>query len=106
MRTHRSSSDAHIIDKIAHTIRMEEQHHDYHDTIKEAAEIEDGGEAPEDRERRLDSEAAYEVLAVTSSMGMLGMENQAANLLQLELAQELLYNLDPDTHNNDDTFNR
>lgn len=75
----------------------ENNKHDYRDTIREAAELDDKKEAAQalERERRIDAETAYEAFAVTSSMGMLGMEETEANLLQLELAQELLYRFDP-----------
>lgn len=76
-----------------------EKKHDYRDTIKEAADLPNDTVDKEaqralDRERKIDAEAAYETLAYTSSMGMLGIEEQAAGLMQMELAQELLYLFD------------
>ena len=82
-----------------------EKKHDYKDTIKDAAEIEDDGKAAAERERRADKAAAYETLAVTSAMNVLGMEQEEANLIQLELAQELMYLEDPQSHNADDDLN-
>ncbi|MCM1368604.1 MAG: hypothetical protein NC184_07335 [Roseburia sp.] len=72
--------------------------HDYRDTIREAAELDEDKEAriALERERQTDAETAYEAFAVAASMGTLGMEETEANLLQLELAQELLYRFDPD----------
>ena len=69
---------------------MEKRTHDYKDTIAEAAELDNSksGKFAAERVKRAEAEAAYEALAVTSSMGMLGMEQTTANLLQLELAQE------------------
>ena len=53
---------------------MEKRTHDYKDTIKEATE---GGDKTDEqalaRAKKIDAEAAYEALAVTSSMVMLGM---------------------------------
>lgn len=82
-----------------------EKAHDYRDTIKDAAEFEDDGKAAARREQESDAAAAYETMAITSAMNMLGLDEQAANLLQLELAQELLYVEDPQTHNADDDLN-
>ena len=70
---------------------MEKRTHDYKDTIAEAAELD---KFAAERVKRAEAEAAYEALAVTSSMGMLGMEQTTANLLQLELAQELAFKYD------------
>ena len=78
-----------------------EKQHDYKDTIKEAAELEGDGKAASERERKTDNEIAYEAFAVTSAMNMLGMEQEGANLCQLELAQEIMYIDDPQTHNDD-----
>ena len=41
------------------------------------------------------------VLAVNSSMGMLGMEETNANLIQLELAAEIMHNFDPESNQDD-----
>lgn len=79
-----------------------EKTHDYKDTIKEAAEFEDDGKAAARREQKSDAAAAYETMAMTSAMNVLGMEEQMADMLQLELAQELLYIEDPQSHNADD----
>ena len=68
---------------------MEE--HDYKDTLKDITYAEDNAKAEEERAKRLDAEIAYEALAVSSSMGMFGMEQEAAELIQLQLAQEVLY---------------
>lgn len=75
---------------------MEKRTHDYKDTIAEAAELDNArsGKYAAERVKRAEAEAAYEALAVTSSMGMLGMEQTTANLLQLELAQELAFKYD------------
>lgn len=72
----------------------------YKQTIKDAADLDDKHEKA--RAQRLDAEAAYETLAVSSSMGMFGMDNQVSDLLQLELAQELLYKFEEETE--DDGF--
>lgn len=89
---------------VLHTDIMEKTH-DYKDTIKEAAEFEDDGKAAARREQRADAAAAYETMAMTSAMNVLGMEEQMADMLQLELAQELLYIEDPQSHNADDDLN-
>ena len=82
---------------------MEKHTHDYKDTIAEAAELEGtNGKLAAERARRAESEAAYEALAITSAMGMLGMEQTTANLLQLELAQELAFKYDEIYNTNDD----
>ncbi len=75
---------------------MEKRTHDYKDTIAESAELDNAksGKFAAERVKRAEAEAAYEALAVTSSMGMLGMEQTTANLLQLELAQELAFKYD------------
>lgn len=67
-----------------------ENEHDFKDTIREAADVDEDVHERHRRER-LDSEIAYEMLAVSSAMGMYGMEETAANLMQLELAREMLY---------------
>lgn len=81
---------------------MDNNTHDYKDTIKEAAEVpSERDEHALERSRHADSEAAYETLAINCSMGMLGMEPTTASLIQLELAQELLYKFDEQSHSND-----
>lgn len=72
---------------------MENKHHDWRDTVKEAAGTDEIEEAETDRIKRRDAEIAYEGLAFAASMGMIGMEEQTANLLQLNLAQQLAYDL-------------
>lgn len=67
-----------------------ENEHDFKDTIREAADVDEDVHERHRRER-LDSEIAYEMLAVSSAMGMYGMEETSANLMQLELAREMLY---------------
>lgn len=69
--------------------RLEEEH-DFRKTIEAAAEL---GVDPHEQhaKERLEDEIAYEMLAVNSSMGMFGMEETAADLMQLELAREMLY---------------
>lgn len=67
-----------------------ENEHEFKDTIRAAADVDEDVHERHRRER-LDSEIAYEMLAVSSSMGMFGMEETAANLMQLELAREMLY---------------
>ena len=69
---------------------MEE--HDYKDTIKAITYAEDENETAEDAARRRDAEIGYEALALSSCMGALGMEQEYAELLQLQLTQEVLYN--------------
>lgn len=74
---------------------MKERDHDYKDTIAEAAGLEPDDEKRAARlARKAEDEAAYEALAVTSAMGMLGMDQSTAGLLQLELAQELAFKYD------------
>lgn len=69
--------------------RLEEQH-DFRKTIEAAAEL---GIDPHEQhaKERLEDDIAYEMLAVNSAMGMFGMEETAADLMQLELARELAY---------------
>ncbi len=67
-----------------------EDEHDFRKTIHDATFLE-SDDAALMRERHMDADAAYESLALTSSMGMFGMEETAANLMQLEMAQEMLY---------------
>ena len=61
------------------------------ETIQSASDVDDSPERVRDREKRLDAEIGYEALAVTSSMGMLGMNEESANLIELELAEQLMY---------------
>ncbi len=68
-----------------------EQQHDFRKTIKEAAEFESDGKTEAERERRLNNELAYTALAITSAMGINGFDETSANLMQLEMAQELMY---------------
>lgn len=69
--------------------RLEEEH-DFRKTIEAAAELSVDPHEQHAKER-LEDEIAYEMLAVNSSMGMFGMEETAADLMQLELAREMLY---------------
>lgn len=68
---------------------MEEN--DYKDTINEINNAEDNAEKALQADKRRDAEIAYETLAVSSCMGMLGMEDEMAGLLQLQLTQEVFY---------------
>lgn len=68
---------------------MEE--HDYKDTIDEINHAEDKSEQANEAAKRRDAEIAYESLAVSSCMGACGMEDELAELLQLQLTQEVLY---------------
>ncbi|MBD5131419.1 MAG: hypothetical protein HDT28_02330 [Clostridiales bacterium] len=70
------------------------EQHDYRETIREATEIEDEREAK--LETAEDNAIMYEALMINGSMGMLGMNETNANLIQLEVAQELLYDLNHD----------
>lgn len=74
---------------------MEE--HDYKDTLKDITYAEDNAKAEEERAKRLDAEIAYEALAVSSSMGAFGQEDELAGLLQLQLTQEVLYKTQEET---------
>lgn len=85
-----------------HTIRMENNTHDYKDTIRQAAELDGDGEREIRRENKLDAEFAYEALAVTTEMGMYGQNQALSELLQLQLAQELLYKLETPENKTDD----
>ena len=69
--------------------RLEEQH-DFRKTIEAAAEL---GVDPHEQhaKERFEDDIAYEMLAVNSAMGMFGMEETAADLMQLELAREMIY---------------
>lgn len=61
------------------------------ETIQSAKDVDDSAKRVRDREKRLDAELGYEALAVTASMGMLGMNEESANLIELELAKQLMY---------------
>lgn len=80
--------------RCVHTIRMKKRHN-YKDTIKEAAGINDDND--DIRRKRKTELFDYEVLAVDCAMGAIGHNQTLANLLQLELAQELMCKLDPET---------
>ena len=67
--------------------RLEEQH-DFRKTIEAAAEL---GVDPHEQHAKEWLDIAYEMLAVNSAMGMFGMEETAADLMQLELAREMIY---------------
>lgn len=67
-----------------------EKKHTYKDTIKEAAELDENGDAERKRENRIDAEIAYETLALSSSMGMLGEEQTQADLLELAMVRQLI----------------
>ncbi len=71
----------------ANTICMDKDA--YKHTIEEAADVLDAH--ADQNAKRVDAEIAYETLAVDSSMGMFGMQEQTANLIQLQLASEMLY---------------
>lgn len=76
----------------AHTIRME--NNDYKNTIEQATGIPEEENAEIERKKRRDAEMAFEAMAVASSMGTFGQQDEVAGLIQLELAQELLHNGD------------
>ncbi len=79
----------------AHTKHMDdryEEEYDFKRTIREAADLDSDIRALE-RARKLDAEIAYETLAVNASMGMYGTDDTVANLMQLGMAEELLYKL-------------
>lgn len=65
--------------------------HDYKDTLNDILYAEDKSDEARKQAKRRDAEIAYEALAVSSSMGMLGMEDELSELLQLQLTQEVLY---------------
>lgn len=72
---------------------MENNHHDWRDTVQEATGTNAIEEREADRAKRRDAEIAYEGLAFAASMGMIGMEEQTAHLVQLNMAQQLAYDL-------------
>lgn len=65
--------------------------HDYKDTINEITYAEDYSDAAEQAAKRRDAEIANEALFVSSVMGAYGMETELAELIQLQLTQEVLY---------------
>lgn len=65
--------------------------HDYKDTLNEILYADDKSEQAAHAAKRRDAEIAYEALAVSSCMGACGMEDELAELLQLQLTQEVLY---------------
>ena len=65
--------------------------HDYKDTLNDILYAEDKAATAQNQAKHRDAEIAYEALAVSSSMGMLGMEDELSELLQLQLTQEVLY---------------
>ncbi|MDE6029729.1 MAG: hypothetical protein K2F90_05385 [Clostridiales bacterium] len=73
--------------------------HDYKDTINAAARAED--EAGQARAAKRDAEIAYEALAVSSSMGAYGQNEDLAELMQLQLTQEVLYKTKSEPDDND-----
>ncbi len=77
-----------------------EQQHDFRKTIKEAAELESDGKAEAELEQRINDEIAYTALAISSSMGIYNFDETSANLMQLEMAQELMYLNDEETAEN------
>ena len=81
---------------------MEE--HDYKDTLKEITYAEDNAKAEEERAKRIDAEIAYEALAVSSSMGMFGMDQEVSELMQLQLAQEVLYKEQAEYNGTEDEY--
>lgn len=90
-------------DLYAHTTRME--NHDYKDTIEQATGVPEEENAEIEREKRRDAEMAFEAMAVASSMGMYGQQDDVAGLIQLELTQEMLYNLEhPNESEEDERF--
>ena len=78
---------------------MDEQ--DYHDTIEDAKDLEDGHEAGR---RKRDAELAFEALAAASSMGLFGSEQQVTELIELELARQLCHRLEPVTPKDDERY--
>ncbi|MCH5155120.1 MAG: hypothetical protein J1F69_00790 [Clostridiales bacterium] len=77
---------------------MEE--HDYKDTLNEIIYAEDNAQSAKEAARRRDAEIAYEALAVSSSMGALGQEDELVGLMQLQLTQEVLYKTQADYNGN------
>lgn len=77
-----------------------EEEHDFKRTLKEAADLDDAHAYQ--RAKRLDAEMAYEMLAVSSSMGMFGMQEAVPELINLELAQQMLYKQNAENGNTED----
>lgn len=76
----------------------------YKRTIKQAAGLAETEHATLQRrehERDLDRAIAYETTALASSMGMLGMEDENSELLQLEMAQEIMFKINEETDKKD-----
>lgn len=67
------------------------ENHDYKDTLNDILYAEDKDDRAQKATKRRDAEIAYESLAISSCMGATGMEDKLAELLQLELTQEVLY---------------
>ena len=81
------------------------ENHDYKDTIEQATGVPEEENAEIEREKRRDAEMAFEAMAVASSMGMYGQQDDVAGLIQLELTQEMLYNLEhPNESEEDERF--
>ena len=72
--------------------------HDYKNTIKEIQNAEDNAQQSN---KRRDAEIAYEALAVSSSMGAYGQDETLAELMQLQLTQEVLYKTKQENGEND-----
>lgn len=73
----------------AHTIRME-KHHDYKDTIRKAAGLdEDENERKRERDDFADTEFALEALTLSSAAMPYANSENVTGLLQLQLAAEL-----------------
>ncbi|MDE5562230.1 MAG: hypothetical protein K2J01_01635 [Clostridiales bacterium] len=67
------------------------ENHDYKDTLNDILYAEDKDERAKQSAKRRDAEIAYEALAVSSSMGTYGQDETLAELMQLQLTQEVLY---------------
>ena len=80
------------------------ENHDYKDTIEQATGISEEEKAEMERNKRRDAEMAFEAMAVASSMGMFGQQDEVSGLIQLELAQEMLYGLEPPAEPQDELF--
>lgn len=64
------------------------KHHDYKDTIKQAAGL-DEIEKPKNKRDGIDAETAIDALSLTAAMGTYAQDETVANLLELELAAQL-----------------
>ncbi len=62
----------------------------YKKTVRDARDVDGDGKEAKRREDAIDAEIAYETMAVNCSMNIMGMEETAANLMQLALARNLL----------------